>query len=77
MLQEKRKDLDHERQKQLLQKMVSELSRLEPGLYYQSTSAVAQHLKSYLRKGAQLSVDDRSLMQKLSVRDIEMLLSLH
>jgi hypothetical protein len=77
MLQEKRKDLDHERQKQLLQKMVSELSRLEPGLYYQSTSAVAQRLKSYLRKGAQLSVDDRSLMQKLSVRDIEMLLSLH
>ena len=77
MLEEKRKDLDSEKQKRLLLKFVNELSQTSPDLYYRPTSEIAAFLEAYIRDKANLTADDRSLMTRLSRRDIEVLLSLH
>ncbi len=77
MLEEKRKDLDSEKQKKLLLRLVNELSHSSPDLYYRPTSEIATYLANYIRKGARLSADERSLMTRLSRRDLEVLLSLH
>lgn len=77
MLQDKRKDLDSEKQKQLLQRLVEELSRTEMDFYYRSTTEVAALLEQHIAKKARLTAEERALMQRLSRRDIEVLLSLH
>ena len=77
MLQDKRKDLDSERQKKLLRGMVEELSKQDPDLYYRSTADIAAMLHGFIAKGGRLELEDRALMKKLSARDIEVLLSLH
>lgn len=76
-LQEKRKDLDVERQKRLLTRLVEELSRSDPELYYRSTSEVAAQIEGLIGKAGRLSPEDRQLLMRLSRRDIEVLLSLH
>ncbi|MEM8775090.1 MAG: hypothetical protein AAGF53_08650 [Pseudomonadota bacterium] len=77
MLEEKRKDLDSEKQKRLLQSLVEELSRTEMDFYYRPTSEIAAYLNTYIDEGAKLSVDEKALLQRLTQRDIEVLLSLH
>ena len=77
MLQDKRKDLDGERQRRLLQKLVSDLSHENPNVYYMPTAGIAALLHETIKTGGRLSAEDRDLLQKLSVRDIEVLLSLH
>lgn len=77
MLQEKRKDLDGERQKTLLNRLVSQLSRTEHDLYYGSASDVARRLERYIASEAIISVEDRALLKPLSQRDIQVLLSLN
>ncbi|MEM1162558.1 MAG: hypothetical protein AAGJ28_16620 [Pseudomonadota bacterium] len=77
MLQDKRTDLDAERQKKLLQRLLSEVSSQNPDLYYQSTSQIARQIADHITSGAVLHGDDRALMERLSQRDIEVLLSLH
>ncbi|MCH2068333.1 hypothetical protein [Shimia sp.] len=76
-LHEKRQDLDGEKRKVLLQRLLSELSGLDPNLYYQSTSQVALLLRAYIDGDAKLVQEDRKLLQGLAPRDIEVLLSLH
>lgn len=76
-LQEKRKDLDVERQKRLLTRLVEELSQSDPELYYRSTSEVAAQIEGLIGKVGRLSLEDRQLLLRLSRRDIEVLLSLH
>ncbi|MBO9479461.1 hypothetical protein J7382_18095 [Shimia sp. R11_0] len=77
MLQEKRKDLDSEKQKKLLQRMVAELSHLYPDLYYQPTSEVADLIRRHVASEAKLNAEEHALLKALSKRDIEVLLSLH
>lgn len=77
MLREKRQDLDAEKQKDLLQRLLSELTHSRPDLYYQATGEVARHLKDYSGDGATLNAEERALLERLSLRDIEVLLSLH
>ena len=77
MLEEKRKDLDSEKQKKILFKLVNELSHSSPDLYYRPTSEIAAYLENFIRKGARLSADEKALMTRLSRRDLEVLLSLH
>lgn len=77
MLQEKREDLDAEKQKKLLQRLVSDLSRENPDLYYQPASEIARQIRHRIADGTHLSSDERSLMARLGQRDIEVLLSLH
>ena len=72
-----RKELDAERQKKLLRRIVEDLTNSRPDLYYQSTSEIARQIAELIRSGGQLSADDRALLQKLSQRDIAILLSLN
>lgn len=77
MLEEKRKDLDGEKQKRLLQRLVSDLSHANPNVYYMPTAGIAGLLHETIKTGGRLSPEDRALLQRLSLRDIEVLLSLH
>ena len=77
MLQDKRKDLDAEKRKTLLERLLQEIGREQPDLYYQSTSEIAQRLKQHIASGAALHPEDRALVARLSPRDIAVLLSLH
>ncbi|MEM8792875.1 MAG: hypothetical protein AAGE80_14740 [Pseudomonadota bacterium] len=77
MLQDKRNDLDSEKQKKLLERLIAELSKSNPDLYYQPTVQIARLVKEHIDEGADLSVEDRALFEGLSQRDIQVLLSLH
>jgi hypothetical protein len=77
MLRDKRKDLDAEKQKRLLHRLVAELSHSDPDLYYRSTSEIAFRLKEYIDGEADLSEEEDALLMRLSRRDIEILLSLN
>ncbi|SLN43635.1 hypothetical protein PSA7680_02202 [Pseudoruegeria aquimaris] len=77
MLQDKRQDLDAEKQRRLLQRLVEELSRTHGELYYQPTSQIAMQLESYIDGEAKLFAEERALLKRLTRRDIEVLLSLH
>ncbi len=77
MLEDKRKDLDSEKQKQLLRKLVEDLSKQHIDLYYQPTSEIAAFLEKQIESGKSLLAEDRALLRRLSRRDIEVLLSLH
>ncbi|MEM9043992.1 MAG: hypothetical protein AAGC81_04800 [Pseudomonadota bacterium] len=58
-------------------RLVNELSSSTPDLYYQPTSEIARFLKQYIDGRARLSVDEKAMLAGLSLRDIEVLLSLH
>ncbi|MEL7012960.1 MAG: hypothetical protein AAFO72_06735 [Pseudomonadota bacterium] len=77
MLQDKRKDLDGERQKRLLQKLVADLSHQDPNVYYMPTAGIAARLHETIKTGGRLAAEDREILQRLTLRDIEVLLSLH
>ncbi|MEM7663154.1 MAG: hypothetical protein AAF292_12980 [Pseudomonadota bacterium] len=75
-MDEKRKDLDSERQKKLLLGLVSDLSASHPEFYYQSTIEIASLLKDHIDSNAKLSVEDKALLAPLSRHDIQLRLSL-
>ncbi len=77
MLQDKRKDLDGERQKRLLQRLVSDLSHENPSVYYMPTAGIAGLIHETIKTGGRLNAEERGLLQRLTKRDIEVLLSLH
>ncbi len=77
MLQEKHGDLDAEKRKKLITRLLGDLSRSNPDLYYQPTSQIALQIKQQVDQGTNLNNDDRALLSPLSLRDIEVLLSLH
>ncbi len=76
MLRDKRADLDAEKRKRLLERLVAELSRSGLDLYYSATSEVAATIMSYAKSDAKLNADERALIDGLSQRDTEVLLSL-
>lgn len=77
MLEDKTADLISQKQKKLLERLVGELSKTSPDLYYQSTSQIARQIRQYIDNGAGLNQDERELITPLGQRDIEVLLSLH
>lgn len=77
MLEEKQADLDREKQRKLLERLVAELSQDHFDLYYQSTSEIAFLLENYIQNKASLTQDERALLAPLSRRDVEIRLSLH
>lgn len=77
MLQDKKSETDAERKKALLQRLLLDLSRANPELYYQPTSQISRLLKDHISNGKSLSGEDRKLMEPLSCRDLEILLSLN
>lgn len=76
MLKDKSADLDAEKRRKLLERLVMEVSKSGVDLYYTPTSQVAMHLLDYVEKGAGLNADERALLDGLSRRDIEVILSL-
>ncbi|MEM6914106.1 MAG: hypothetical protein AAF511_09025 [Pseudomonadota bacterium] len=76
-MEEKREDLQAEKQVKLLLQLVEELSQRTADFYYKSTSEVAFLVKDYIKKGARLTQDDRALLEPLSAHDIQLRLSLH
>jgi hypothetical protein len=77
MLQEKHGDLDAEKRKKLITRLLEDLSRSNPDLYYQPTSQIALQIKQQVDEGTNLNNDDRALLSPLTLRDIGVLLSLH
>ncbi|WP_226553059.1 MULTISPECIES: hypothetical protein [Celeribacter] len=77
MLQDKKSDLDSEKQKKILSRLVKVLSEEHPELYYQPTAEIAGLVMGMIEEGKSLNGEERHLMQRLSLRDIEVLLSLH
>lgn len=77
MLQDKRTDLDAEKRRKLLDRMVAEVSRANPDLYYRSTSEVAVEIRRHIAEDAALNSAERELLEGLSAEDIQMILSLH
>ncbi|MFW2541434.1 hypothetical protein ACN2XU_02245 [Primorskyibacter sp. 2E107] len=77
MLQDKRKDLDAEKRKLLLERLLREVGRDNPDLYYRSTSDIAQLIFNHVESAAMLHPEERALVKGLSPRDIAVLLSLH
>lgn len=76
MLQDKNADLLATRRKALLERLIAEIGRSGFDLYYAPTSQVADHLLRYARSQAALNADERALLDGLSRRDIEIILSL-
>lgn len=77
MLEDKVADLTAQKQRKLLQRLVEDLSKTNPELYYQSTSQIARELVEHIDAGKGLIHEERELLQQLDQRGIEMLLSLH
>ncbi|MEM1287363.1 MAG: hypothetical protein AAGH60_03325 [Pseudomonadota bacterium] len=77
MLQDKRKDLDGEKRKKLLQRLVQQMSEADSNFYYLSTSQIAARIKAQIEAGEGLLKDEKVLLDRLTQRDIEVLLSLH
>lgn len=76
-MEEKRQDLDSEKQKKLLERLVGELSQTHLDFYYQPTTEIAFLLQKHIKDGAKLTSDERTLVERLTPRDIQIILSLH
>ena len=77
MLQDKKTETDAEKRKSILRRLIVDLNRDNPDLYYQPTSEVARLVRQLIATSSKLNADERKLMEKLSNRDLEILLSLH
>ena len=77
MLQDKRSDLDSEKRKVLVQRLIRDLSAADPDFYYRATSDVARLIEERVLRGEGMTADERALLAPLSQRDIQLLLSHH
>jgi len=76
MLQDKAADLIAEKRKKLLERLITEIGRGGYDLYYAPTSQVATYLLTYAKDGAALNADELALIDGLTRRDIEVILSI-
>lgn len=77
MLHDKHKDLESEKRRKLLEKLLGDVSKDAPDLYYRSTSEISQILLQHIDQTARLHPEERDLLKGLDARDIAMILSLH
>ncbi|QDG79054.1 hypothetical protein [Labrenzia sp. PHM005] len=77
MLQDKRSELDAEKRRKLITRLLDDLSKENPDLYYQPTSEVAVQIMAHLESDPNLHVEEKALLAPLSQHDIEVLLSMH
>ena len=75
-MEEKRKDLDVEKQKKIIFNLVEKLSLSDPDLYYRSTSEIALIVKNLIDSRKNLLDVDRELVSDLTQRDIELRLGI-
>lgn len=76
-MEEKRKDLKNSKQRDIIQTIMSELSKSHPSFYYMPTTDVAAEIHSYISHPSNLSFDDKAEMAGLTRRDIQLILSHH
>lgn len=76
-MEEKRKDLKSTKQKELLMRIMGDLSKSHPSFYYLSTIEVAAEIKDFIEQNKGISRDDFLMLNSLTHRDIQILLSLH
>lgn len=76
-MEDKRKDLKAEKQRQLLEKVVAKLARQHPSFYYLPTVEIAAKIEQYLSADGNLTVEEKDLTRGLGRRQIQILLSLH
>lgn len=76
-MEEKRKNLINTQQKQIIRKIVIALNESHPSFYYLSTIEIAAEIKKYIHSPGKLSAEHFEVTNKLSRRDIQILLSLH
>lgn len=76
-MEEKRKDLISTKQKELLAKLLVSLQSEHPNFYYLSTTEIAYEILEYSKESSELSREERSLITDLSMRDVQILLSLN
>lgn len=77
MLQDRRADLDSEKQKALLTRLLSVLSHNHPDLYYRTTAEIAHQIHRSIRTGEKLNATERTRLMQLTASDIKVLRSLH
>ncbi|MEM6513505.1 MAG: hypothetical protein AAF660_10870 [Pseudomonadota bacterium] len=65
------------KQRHVLDQLVKELGRADSRVYYLSTIEVAQLILNHIDGDSSLSEADRALVEGLSLRDIQILLSIH
>ena len=75
-MEEKRRDLDVEKQKKIIFKLVEKLSLSDPDLYYRSTSEIALIVKNLIDSREHLLDIERELVSDLTSRDIELRLGI-
>ena len=75
-MEEKRKDLDVEKQKKIIFNLVEKLSLSDPDLYYRPTSEIALIVKNLIDSRENLLDVDRELVSDLTQRDIELRLGI-
>lgn|GEM_PF-2035944 len=68
-------DVLEQKRRAVLDLLLTEVGRGGSDLYYASTSQVAAHLLQHAKSGSALSHDELGLLDGLSRRDIELLLS--
>ena len=64
-----------EKQKTILASLTKRLFEQDGSLYYESTSIIAHKLRDLIHQEGSLNVKDKEVMNGLSSRDIEILLS--
>lgn len=76
-MEEKRKDLKSNLQKEIVTEVINALNESHPSFYYLSTVEIAGEVKTYINESGKLSREKLDLVKDLTQRDIQMLLSLH
>ena len=65
----------HEHRRAIVHRCLQSLTETNPQLYYQSTSVIAREIHAAIRRGDSLDDEERDVVRRLDVRDIEMLLA--
>jgi len=76
-MEEKRKNLVHSQQKQVIKEVIECLNQSHPSFYYLSTIEVAAEIRKFMHEPSNLTHDKYELVKSLSRKDIQILLSFH
>ena len=76
-MEEKRKDLKSVKQKEIIDRLVGVLNNADPGFYYMAASDVAHEIRRLVKAKKHLNQDEFLLLEPLTRRDIQLILSFH
>ena len=74
-MEDKRVNLESEKRKKILDRMVEDLSREHMDFYYLPAIQIARVLHETVQSGDGLNQDELDLLRPLTLKDIHMLLS--